>query len=154
LQIGPVEDGEIEEVVALWERCGLTRPWNDPRADIALARRNPTSQVLVGRLDGRIAASVMVGTDGHRCWFYYLSVDPGLRRQGFGRAMVDACEAWARAHGAPKIQMILRKANLEAADFYRAIGFRLEDTVQLGKRLDGRTWVVAPGEDAPPAEGN
>ena len=22
-------------VVALWERCGLLRPWNDPRKDIA-----------------------------------------------------------------------------------------------------------------------
>lgn len=26
---------DVEEVVGLWEACGLTRPWNDPRADIA-----------------------------------------------------------------------------------------------------------------------
>ena len=35
MDIGPLEDAEVEEVVALWESCGLTRPWNDPRADIA-----------------------------------------------------------------------------------------------------------------------
>ena len=28
-------------VIALWQACGLTRPWNDPAADIALARRGP-----------------------------------------------------------------------------------------------------------------
>ena len=25
--------------ICLWQRCGLTRPWNDPAADIALARK-------------------------------------------------------------------------------------------------------------------
>jgi ribosomal protein S18 acetylase RimI-like enzyme len=143
LRIGSIADDEVAEVVTLWERCGLTRPWNDPIADIALARERPTSDLLVGRLDGRIVASVMVGTDGHRCWFYYLSVDPALQRQGFGRAMVEACEAWARDHGVPKIQLIVRKGNLAAAGFYQALGFKLEDTVQLGKRLDGKSWATA-----------
>jgi hypothetical protein len=151
LEIGPLQDGEIEEVVALWRRCGLTRPWNDPLADIGLARESPTSDVLVGRRDGRIMASVMVGTDGHRCWFYYLSVDPRLQRQGLGRTMVEACEAWARAHGVPKIQLIVRTGNLGAASFYEALGFKREDSVQLGKRLDGKRWATAsdpsPGEN-------
>ncbi len=95
MDIGPLEDGEVEEVVALWERCGLTRPWNDPRADILLARSSPTSDVLVGRRDGRVIASAMVGADGHRGWVYYLAADPALRRQGLGRRMMQACETWA-----------------------------------------------------------
>ena len=147
MEIGPIQDDEVGEVVALWERCGLTRPWNDPLADIALARDGPTSDVLAGRQDGRIVASVMVGTDGHRCWFYYLSVDPGLQRQGLGRTMVEACEAWARAHGVPKIQLIVRSGNLEAARFYDSIGFRREDSVQFGKRLDGKRWATAADPD-------
>jgi hypothetical protein len=146
--IGPLAEAEVAEVVALWERCGLTRPWNDPIADIALARKSPTSEVLVGRLGGRIVASVMVGTDGHRCWFYYLSVDPDFQRQGLGRAMVEACEAWARAQGVPKIQLIVRKGNLAATGFYQALGFKLEDAVQLGKRLDGKRWATAGDPEA------
>jgi hypothetical protein len=31
----PFLEGDEDSVVALWERCGLTRPWNDPRRDIA-----------------------------------------------------------------------------------------------------------------------
>ncbi len=145
MQIGPLQDEETAEVVALWERCGLTRPWNDPLADIALARQSPTSDVLVGRREGRIIASAMVGADGHRGWVYYLAVDPQLRRQGLGGAMMRACEDWARARGVPKIQLMVRSGNLATLGFYRALGYLQEETVILGKRFDGRSWAVAPG---------
>jgi hypothetical protein len=37
-------------VIALWQACGLTRPWNDPAADFALAlTRAESSTVLVAR---------------------------------------------------------------------------------------------------------
>ncbi|OYZ90276.1 MAG: GNAT family N-acetyltransferase, partial [Xanthobacter sp. 17-67-6] len=49
LPIGHMRDGDVEALVALWERAGLVRPWNDPRADIALARRGPHSTILVAR---------------------------------------------------------------------------------------------------------
>ena len=38
LHIRPLEDGDVAAVVALWQACDLTRPWNHPNADIALAR--------------------------------------------------------------------------------------------------------------------
>jgi len=34
MQIRPYDPADEDAVVALWERCGLTRPWNDPRKDI------------------------------------------------------------------------------------------------------------------------
>jgi len=145
LNIGEIDDGDVEAVVTLWERCGLTRPWNDPYADIALARTGDASTVLVGRRGGQIVASVMVGSDGHRGWVYYLSVEPDQQGQGLGRAMMQAAEAWTRALGVPKIQLMVRGSNVETIGFYRAIGYLQEDTVVLGKRFDGRSWSVAPG---------
>jgi hypothetical protein len=35
LTIADATGADIEAIVALWQRCELTRPWNDPRADIA-----------------------------------------------------------------------------------------------------------------------
>lgn len=133
MQFGDVEDGEVEAVIDLWDRCGLLRPWNDPRRDIALARANPTSRVLVGRLDGRVAAGAMLGFDGHRGWVYYVAVDPALRGRGFGRMLVEAAEAWFRELGAPKMQLMVRRANAEVVGFYEALGFSDQDTVTLGK---------------------
>ena len=36
--IRPFADPDTDAVVALWERAGLTRPWNDPYRDIARKR--------------------------------------------------------------------------------------------------------------------
>ncbi len=82
LSITAIEDGDIAEVIALWQRCGSTRPWNDPAADIALARKDTNATVLLGRNDGALVASVLVGHDGHRGWVYYVTVDPDHRYEG------------------------------------------------------------------------
>ncbi|MBW8854112.1 MAG: GNAT family N-acetyltransferase, partial [Bradyrhizobium sp.] len=52
LTIDAITEADVEPVVTLWQRCGLTRPWNDPHADIALARRRDNSTVLIGRDGG------------------------------------------------------------------------------------------------------
>ena len=51
LAIADIADADVATVIALWQACGLTRPWNDPAADIALARRGPNSTILIGRAD-------------------------------------------------------------------------------------------------------
>lgn len=35
MRIRPFQDADEDAVPALWKACGLTRPWNDPRRDIA-----------------------------------------------------------------------------------------------------------------------
>jgi len=59
LTIAPIADSDVAAVAALWQACELTRPWNDPAADIARARLGPNSAVLVGRDGERLVASVM-----------------------------------------------------------------------------------------------
>ena len=128
---------EIEAAVALWEACGLTRPWNDPRADARLALAGPASTILAGRIDGHLAATVLVGVDGHRGWVYYLAVSPDRRGLKYGEAMMRAAEAWARARGAPKLQLMVRGDNAAVVAFYEAIGYGVEDRIILSLRLDG-----------------
>ena len=138
LAIAPIDDDDIASVVALWQRCGLTRPWNDPTGDIAFARRGPNSAVLVGRHGGTLVATVMVGHDGHRGWFYYLGVDPALQGKGFGRAMTQAAEAWLTARGIAKAQLMVRADNDRVRAFYEALGYGEQQRVLFAKWLDGR----------------
>ena len=138
LAVAPIADGEIDAVIALWQACGLTRPWNDPAADIALARRGPNSTVLVGRDAGAIVATAMVGHDGHRGWVYYVAADPALRGKGFGRAIMNAAEDWLRAAGIPKLQLLVRRDNAKAGAFYQSIGYAEAQTIVFAKWLDGR----------------
>jgi ribosomal protein S18 acetylase RimI-like enzyme len=138
LKIAPINDADVEPVVALWQRCGLTRPWNDPHADIGLARRRDNSTVLVGRDGGAIVATVMVGHDGHRGWVYYVAVDPDRQKRGYGRLIMTAAEDWLRAAGIAKLQLLVRRENAQANAFYGSLGFELSTSVMFQKWLDGR----------------
>jgi ribosomal protein S18 acetylase RimI-like enzyme len=135
--VEPAQSPDAPLVIALWQACGLTRPWNDPRADFDRAVAGATSTVLTVRDAGAIIGSVMVGDDGHRGWIYYLAVAPDRRRTGLGRAMMAAAEAWLRERGVPKMQLMVREGNAEALAFYAALGLVPQPVVTLGKFLEG-----------------
>lgn len=134
-EISPLRPDEAEFAVSLWEECGLTRPWNDPRADIALALGGENSTVLAGRLDGRLVATAMTGSDGHRGWVYYLAVASDHRRKGLGGRMMQAAADWLKARGAPKLHVMIRSENLAVAAFYAKLGYEKSDTITMAKKL-------------------
>jgi ribosomal protein S18 acetylase RimI-like enzyme len=138
LAIAPIGDGDIADVIALWQRCGLTRPWNNPAADIALARQGENAAMLVGRDDSGIVASVLVGHDGHRGWVYYVAVDPDCRHKGYGRVIMDAAEDWLRARGIEKLQLMVRPDNSQVQAFYQSLGYFEQERIIYAKWLDGR----------------
>jgi ribosomal protein S18 acetylase RimI-like enzyme len=137
--IAPMTDADVADVVALWQRCGLTRPWNDPVADIALARRGPNSDILVGRDNGVIVASAMVGHEGHRGWVYYVAVDPDRQGAGFGRVIMRAAEDWLRTAGIAKLKLLVRRENAKVGAFYQSIGYEEQELLVFSRWIDGRT---------------
>lgn len=136
LTIRAIADGEEETVTALWRACGLTRPWNDPARDLAFARGKPSSEVLVGLADGRIVASAMVGHDGHRGTMYYVSVAPSEQGRGYGRQLVEGAEAWLKARGVWKANLLVRKGNEAVLGFYGELGYDPGPSQQIEKWLD------------------
>jgi ribosomal protein S18 acetylase RimI-like enzyme len=138
LAIAPLRDGDADAVAALWGRCGLTRPWNDPHRDIALAMRGPNSTILAGRQGEVIVATVMVGHDGHRGWVYYVGVDPAQQGSGVGRALMTAAEDWLRLRGLQKVELLIRTENDKVQRFYETLGYEVEPRIVMSKWLDGR----------------
>jgi len=138
LTIATITDDDVPTIIALWIRCGLTRPWNDPGSDIALARRGDNATVLVGRESGKIVATVMVGYDGHRGWVYYVAVDPDHRGRDHGRAVMAAAEDWLRQRGILKLMLLVRGDNSQVQAFYETLDYAKQDRVLYAKWLDGR----------------
>ena len=138
LSIAAIADADIADLIALWQRCDLTRPCNDPAADIAFTRKGPNAAVLVGRDGSGIVASIMVGHDGHRGWVYYVAVDPDRRQAGYGRLVMRAAEDWLRQRGIEKLMLMVRPDNTQVHAFYQSLGFLEQDRVIYAKWLDGR----------------
>ena len=122
-------------VIELWRKCDLIRPQNNPKLDIERKLKVEPELFLVGLIDGKVVAAVMGGYDGHRGWVYYLGVDPAYQRKRLGRQMMAAIEKKIRAMGCPKINLMIRTDNLGAVEFYKRIGYKMDETIQMGKRL-------------------
>ncbi len=120
MKIRPYAAADEAAVVALWQRCSLTRPQNNPGLDIERKMKVNPEPFLVGEIDSKVMATVMGGYEGHRGWINYLGVDPSLQRKGYGRQMMDAVEEKIRALGAPKINLQVRNDNSRALGFYQA----------------------------------
>ena len=135
LAITDATDGDIDAIVALWTRCGLTRPWNDPHADIARKLTEQPELFLVGTVAGELVATAMVGFDGHRGWVYYLAVSPRHRWRSYGRALMREAERLLIERGCPKLNLLVRSSNAEVIEFYGKLGYVRDDVGSLGRRL-------------------
>ena len=132
-EIAPLTAADADEAVALWTAADLVRPWNDPRADFLRAIENAI--VLGLKREGTLAATVMVGDDGHRGWVYYLAVAESERGRGLGRAMMRAAEDWLAKRGVPRLNLMVRADNGAVRTFYAALGYRTSDVAVLQKDL-------------------
>lgn len=135
LRIRAFEPADEPAVIGLWMACDLVKPQNNPALDIARKRSVNPEWFLVGEYEGRVVATCMAGYEGHRGWINYLAVHPDYRRQGWARELMAHAEACLRAAGCPKINLQVRRSNLDVIAFYQAIGFAEDEVVSLGKRL-------------------
>jgi ribosomal protein S18 acetylase RimI-like enzyme len=135
LNIAPLSTADVSDLVGLWREAGLTRPWNSPTDDAQMALAGPTSAILGGRIEGRLAASIMVGWDGHRGAVYYLAVADQHRGQGYGRELMRAAEAWLAQFNAPKLNLMVRTDNDAAHGFYDSLDYARDPVTIRSKRL-------------------
>lgn len=134
--IRPYLEDDKENVISLWKSCNLIREWNKPGLDIERKSFSSKDFFLVIEKDNKIIASIMIGYDGHRGVLNYLAVDAKFRNQGLGSRLVKLAEDKLKDLGCPKINLLVRVTNIEVKEFYKKLGFEMqEDVVIFGKRL-------------------
>lgn len=135
IEFRPFQTDDADQIVALWQVCGLIRPWNDPYKDIQRKLDEDPSLFRVAVCDTQVIGSVMAGFDGHRGWIYYLAVLPQYQSRGLGKRLVQDAEERLCAIGCPKIQLMIRQENNAVNAFYQTLGYEPADVLVLGKRL-------------------
>ena len=135
MEIRVFRQDDFEEVITLWERCDLLRPWNDPEMDIERKLNHDPDLFLVAEVGGEVVGSVMGGYDGHRGSAYYLGVHPDYRGRGIANALISRLEQQLIARGCPKIQLMVREDNDTVIEMYEKLGYEIQSITSLGKRL-------------------
>lgn len=136
MEIRPFGPEDEPAIIALWQNCDLVRPWNDSHRDICRKLKVNPEWFLVGLFDRQVVATLMAGYEGYRRWLNYLAVAPEFQRRGLARAIVAEAERLLRKAGCPKINLQIRTSNQAVIEFYRRLGYSVDDAVSMGKRLE------------------
>jgi GNAT superfamily N-acetyltransferase len=116
------------------------------------AARFDTSQwgLLLARADGQTlgGATVALGTSdlamlegrSDLAVLWDIRIAPTCRRQGVGRALFEAAEAWALARGCREMKVETQNINVAACRFYAAVGCEL-------RVIRENAYPECPGED-------
>ena len=135
MNIRPFLEQDEQQVIKLWQRCGMTVPWNNPAEDIRRKLDTGRELFIVGLAGDSIVASAMGGYEGHRGWINYLAVEPELQGQDYGRQMMTHIEKLLHERGCPKINLQIRSTNEAVIAFYEKLGYKIDGVVSMGKRL-------------------
>jgi ribosomal protein S18 acetylase RimI-like enzyme len=136
MQIRPYLEHDESDVIALWRQVlPDDAPHNDPATSIRQKLAVDRELFLVAEVAGQVVGTVMGGYDGHRGWIYSVAVAPEYRHRGIGSALVRQVEAALVARGCLKLNLQVRSTNASVLAFYEKLGFSVEPSISLGKRL-------------------
>jgi ribosomal protein S18 acetylase RimI-like enzyme len=134
-EIRTFHSGDEKQVIELWRACKLIVPQNNPQEDIRRKMAFQSDLFFVAVRRDQIVGTVMAGYDGHRGWINYLAVNPSVQGKGIARSLMTRAEKQLISLGCPKINLQVRASNRQVIDFYKNLGYHVEDVVNMGKRF-------------------
>jgi RimJ/RimL family protein N-acetyltransferase len=106
----------------------------------AAHQRNPDSVTFMAEADGRLVGTLGAEIRGGLADLGMM-VDSEWRGRGVGSALMEACVAWAREHGAHKLVLEVWPHNQAAIGLYRKFGFEQEGLFRRHyRRRNGELW--------------
>lgn len=126
--IRPFSSSDYEDVIALWRSSGLTIKSSDSLPELEKLCAIVPNRLMVAESNNEAGAKRIIGAvigafDGRRAWMYHLAVLPSARRCGVATRLVREIEQHLRASGASKVNLLVEPENMNARQFYKALGF-------------------------------
>ena len=129
-------ESHFDGVAALWrEAFPNPQPWNAPEVTIPAKHAIQSDLFLLAIDREQVIGSVLAGYDGHRGWLYAVAVLKAHQRRGIGSALVREAERRLLELGCVKINLQIQSTNASVTEFYRRLGYKVEERVSMGKRL-------------------
>ena len=137
MRIIPMNKDHVSQIAQLEAQC-FSDPWSEK--SISSELENPLSLWLVAEENGRVWGYVGSQTVLDESDMMNVAVDPGFRRQGIARALIETLIAELSKMGSRCLRLEVRVSNENARALYERMGFQ-----QLGLR---KNYYHNPKEDA------
>jgi ribosomal-protein-alanine N-acetyltransferase len=137
--IRPMTADDLQTVESI-DRRSFPLPWPAGAYRYEL-EHNELARCWVADADGRVAGSLVGWLVLDEYQIATLSVDPGRRREGIGKALLAAALDAAQAEGAVRFTLEVRAGNDAAQALYLAFGFTMTG-VSPGRYADGEDAIL------------
>lgn len=139
LEIRELTLRDYEELLALWERAGLShRPQGrDSRAAIAEQLERASDLFLGAFNEGRLVGAVVGSEDGRKGWINRLAVDPAYRRRGIAKRLISEAEGRLRARGRRIIAALIEDWNEPSLELFQECGYVLDRSILYLSKREG-----------------
>jgi len=124
-----------EKLIALWQQVFPDDPPHNEPAALLEAKLAVDDLIFVAEDKGDIIGACMAGYDGHRGWLYAVAVNPDHRRGGIGKELVAKTILAMQTLGCIKVNLQIRADNTAVAEFYKSLGFSVEERMSMGVLL-------------------
>ncbi len=133
IEIRALHPDDFAAANALWDfmKGIVLREDDNPESFSRFLARNPDCCYAAWLSNDLLVGAIMAGHDGRRGYLYHLAVDPGYRRQGIGRKLVEKSVSALRAQGISKFHVFVKRRNIAAATFWKNLGWELRKDIQL-----------------------
>lgn len=110
------------------EEMGYDYPREKTFVKLQACLANPAHRILVAEWGGEVVGYLHLEEydvlyAGHMANVLGIAVSSAWRRQGVGRALLSAGEAWARSKGAVAVRLVSGEARKGAHAFYQNLGY-------------------------------
>jgi ribosomal-protein-alanine N-acetyltransferase len=133
-------EGDLPRLAAI-ERSAHAHPWSDAQLARELANAYATVLAAEPAGGGELQGFVVYWVLHDELHVLDVATAPEARRQGIGRALLEAAHADGLRRGARRALLEVRRSNAAAIALYRALGY-LHDTVRRGYYADGEDAVL------------
>lgn len=135
MNVRQFQKSDTDALVQLWERVFPDDPPHNAPAAVIESKLAVDDLIFVAERGGSLVGACMAGYDGHRGWLYSVAVLSENRRSGVGAALVNHATAALKSLGCIKVNLQIRATNSAVAEFYKSLGFEVEERISMGKRV-------------------
>lgn len=140
--IGRIMDGYVEDRVGAGEDRDVARATADAQAAALFPGGRPAEGQFMMHVEdaGRSVGLLWMGrplNEAKGTWYvYFVEVNDDQRGRGYGRAAMEAAEAWTRDRGGTRVGLNVFGPNVVARSLYDSLGYQVMATVMYKDLVD------------------
>jgi len=130
---------EYDELISLWNRCGLDYDFEDRDSRQRIEEQIYDDRVVILTLKddtGRLIGSIIGSYDGRKGWINRLAIDPDYRGRRLAARLIEKTENMLSDMGAKVIGALIEEINTPSMGAFKFCGFEgWEEIAYFRKKL-------------------